>query len=169
MRLPSAPRVSFTRRTLVPTRPCIRLYHPVRRAPEPVPPEIVDLLSSFASHQPLPISLTELLSFGHPLTPQSVLDSVRYALHEIPRRLATRVRHLEGLPFIVGMNPYVSSTLQAYRDSFIWLATYPEVKNLEENEAFTAKLENLVENHANDVATMAKGYVSTLVCTPLPR
>lgn len=165
MTLPSTLRVSLTQRTLGPTRLYSRLYHSVRRAPEPVPPEIVDLLSSFASHQPLPISLTELLSFGHPLTPQSILDSVRYALHEIPRRLATRVRHLEGLPFIVGMNPYVSSTLQAYRDSFLWLATYPEVKNLEENEAFTAELENLVGKHANDVATMAKGYISLLVWT----
>ena len=158
MRPPSTLRVSSTQTT--------RLYsynHPVRRAPEPVPPEISHILSNFASHQPLPISLTELLSFGHPLTPQSVLDSVRYALHEIPRRLATRVRHLEGLPFIVGTNPYVSNTLQAYRDSFMWLATYPKVKNLEENEAFTSKLENLVEKHANDVATMAKGYISLLV------
>ena len=45
----------------------------------------------------------------------------------------------------------------------MWFATYPKVKNLEENEAFTSKLENLVEKHTNDVATMAKGYISLLV------
>lgn len=132
-------------------------YHTARKAPEPVPPEIAVLLSNFASHQPLPISLTKLLSFGHPLTPESLLDSVRYALHEIPRRLATRIRHLEGLPFIVGMNPYVSTTLEAYRESFHWISTYPEVKNLEENKIFASKLEDLVASRANDIPTMAKG------------
>jgi 26S proteasome regulatory subunit T1 len=76
--------------------------------------------------------------------------------------LATRVRHLEALPFIVGTNPYVATTLNAYRESFQWLATYPRVTNLEQNEAFTAELEHLVESHANDIPTMAKGYTHLL-------
>jgi hypothetical protein len=83
-------------------------------------------------------------------------------LHEIPRRLATRVRHLEALPFIVGTNPYVATTLNAYRESFKLLATYHPVTNLEQNETFVAELEALVQGHANDIPTMAKGYVSTL-------
>src|ERR1700691_5391882 len=91
-----------------------------------------------------------------------------YALHEIPRRVATRVRHLEALPFIVGTNPYVATTLNAYRESFQWLATYPPVTNLEQNEAFAAELEDLVESHANDVPTMAKGYVFTLDSSSSP-
>lgn len=57
------------------------------------------------------------------VTPISVLSSVTYALAEIPRRLAMRVRSLEALPFIVGTNPYVANTLNAYRDSFQLLAT----------------------------------------------
>lgn len=140
---------------------CSRQYQ-IRRAPEPVSPEIRQLLANFAAHAPLPISLATLLSFGRPLTSESLLNSVSYALHEIPRRLATRVRHLEALPFIVGTNPYVANTLNGYRESFKWLATYPTVKNLEENEVFATKLENLVASHANDIPTMAKGYADSI-------
>ncbi|KAH7927711.1 26S proteasome subunit P45 [Leucogyrophana mollusca] len=134
-----------------------RRFH-VRKAPEPLSGEVAQLLASFASHPPLPLTLSTLVSFGKPLTPDSILRSVSYVLSEIPRRLATRVRTLEALPFIVGTNPYVAKTLSAYRDSFQFIATYPPVRNLEENAQFTAQLDHLVESHRNDIPTMAKGF-----------
>ena len=132
-----------------------RTFH--RRAPEPTSPEVAQLLAKYAAHPAHPLALSSLLSFGRPLTAGSVLSSVSYVLSELPVRLATRVRSLEALPFIVGINPYVAKTLNAYRESFRWLANYPAVKNLEENEAFTTHLEGLVQSHANDIPTMAKG------------
>lgn len=131
----------------------------LRRAPEPSA-EITELLTHYKSTPPRPINLTQLLSFGHPVTEESVLSSVSYALSELPRRIATRVRSLEGLPFIVGTNPYVTKTLHAYRESFKWLATHPAVTNLEENKLFVEQLAGLVQRHANDIPTMAKGCVS---------
>ncbi|KAM6500734.1 P-loop containing nucleoside triphosphate hydrolase protein [Amanita muscaria] len=126
----------------------------------PLPPsaEIAQLLSKYAASPPRPINLSKLLSFGRPLTDDSVLDSVSYTLAEIPRRLATRLRSLEALPFIVGTNPYIAKTLNAFRDSFQTLATYPLVTNAQENAQFTEVLANLVRTHANDIPTMAKGF-----------
>jgi 26S proteasome regulatory subunit T1 len=132
-----------------------RLYY--QKAPEPTPPEVAKLLTKFASHPPRPINLSTLLSFGRLLSPNSVLRSASYALSVIPRRLATRVRSLESLPFIVGTNPYIASTLYAYRESFKCLATYPPVTSLEENAGFAAQLDVLVQDHANDIPVMAKG------------
>lgn len=132
-------------------------YH--RRAPKPSSSEITDLLARYDSSPPSPLNLAQLLSFGHPVSPDSLLSSVSYALSELPRRLATRVRSLEALPFIVGTNPYVTKTLEAYRESFQWLATHPPVTTLEENEQFVEHLADLVQRHANDVPTMAKGCV----------
>ena len=132
-------------------------YH--RRAPKPSSSEMIDLLARYDSTPRFPLNLAQLLSFGHPLTPDSLLSSVSYALSELPRRLATRVRSLEALPFIVGTNPYVRKTLDAYRESFQWLATHPPVTNLHENELFVEQLADLVQRHANDVPTMAKGCV----------
>jgi 26S proteasome regulatory subunit T1 len=128
-----------------------------RRPPQPTSHEVAQLLSKYATSPPRPINLSELLSFGRPLTDESALDSVSYALAEIPRRLATRVRSLEALPFIVGTNPYIAKTLNAFRDSFQTLATYPPVTTAQENVKFTELLANLVQSHANDIPTMAKG------------
>jgi 26S proteasome regulatory subunit T1 len=127
-------------------------------AAEATSPEITGLLTYYAAHPPRPLNLSTLLSFGRPLTPDSLLQSASYALAEIPRRLATRVRSLEALPFIVGTNPYVARTLHAYRESFRCIATYPPVRSLDENADFAAQLEVLVQNHANDIPTMARGY-----------
>ncbi|KIJ69622.1 hypothetical protein HYDPIDRAFT_106261 [Hydnomerulius pinastri MD-312] len=134
-----------------------RSYH-VRRAPEPPSAEISQLLASYAAHPPHPLTLSSLVAFGQPLTPESVLRSVSFVLSEIPRRLARRARALETLPFIVGTNPYVARTLSAYRESFQFLSSYPAVKTLEENASFTAELSHLVESHRNDIPTMAKGF-----------
>lgn len=131
-------------------------YH-VRRAPSPPSAEVAQLLDSFAAHPPLPLTLSTLMSFGHPLTPASLLRSVSYLLSEIPRRMAQRVRAFEALPFIVGTNPYVARALQGHRDSFNLLATYPEVSTLEDNKIFVDELDMLVDGHRNDIPTMAKG------------
>lgn len=143
---------------MIPSKAPSRLFH--RRAPQPTSPEVAELLSKYVSTTPArQLNLSALLSFGYPLTPESILASVSYVLSEIPRRLATRVRSLEALPFIVGTNPYVANTLNAYRESFRWLATYPAVTDLVENAKFVEQLEELVQSHANDIPTMAKGYV----------
>jgi hypothetical protein len=142
--------------------PCRRSYH-VRRAPEPPSAEISQLLASYAAHPPHPLTLSSLVAFGQPLVPESVLRSVSFVLSEIPRRLARRAHALETLPFIVGTNPYVSRTLNAYRESFQFLANYPPVTTLEENASFTAELSHLVESHRNDIPTMAKGFVFRLL------
>lgn len=148
------------RRTLRSWR-CYSQLLDTRRAPEPSSAEVAQLLTKYAAHAPLSINLATLLSFGRPLTPESILSSVQYALSEIPRRLATRVRSLESLPFIVGTNPYVAKTLNAYRESFQLLATYPHVGSLDENAKFVSMLAELVRRHANDIPTMAKGCVAS--------
>jgi len=104
------------------------------------------------------MNLSQLLSFGRPVTPDSVLASVSYTLTELPRRLASRVRSLEALPFIVGTNSYISKSLNAYRDSLTCLATHPPVTSLSQNARFVETLSSLVHKHSNDIPTMAKGY-----------
>lgn len=139
-----------------------RLYStsPLRR---PSPTQLLELLSKYESTTPRPLNLSQLLSFGRPVTPDSVLASVSYVLYELPRRLATRVRYLETLPFIVGTNPYVSKTTQSFQESFHLLATHPPVRNLQENEEFARMLSGIVERHRDDIPTMAKGYALSLI------
>lgn len=109
------------------------------------------------------LKLSSLVSLGRPLTSESLLSSVDYAFEEIPRRLATRVRSLENLPFIVGMNPFISRVLETHGSSFHRLATHPPVTNLQENIQFTAELEKMIAAHSNDIPQMAKGYFILLL------
>ncbi|KAI0085401.1 branched-chain alpha-ketoacid dehydrogenase [Irpex rosettiformis] len=124
----------------------------------PTPAEIAPLLDKFATYPARPVTLSTLLSLGQPLTPQSVLNSVKHVLSEVPRLFGQRVRALEGLPFIVGMNPFIAKTLVAHRKAFQLLATYPPVKSLGDNANFTEQLEILVQTHVNDIPIMAKGF-----------
>lgn len=150
------PRLHLTQHLHV-IRPGSRHASRYSRTPEPAPPEIAHLIATYAQHPPRPLTLGTLLATGRPLTAESVQTSVSYAQAEIPRRLATRIRSLEDLPFIVGTNPYIARILNGFRESFLWSATYPHVKNLEENAAFAMQLEKLVRDHANDIPTVAKG------------
>ncbi|KZT11456.1 26S proteasome subunit P45 [Laetiporus sulphureus 93-53] len=120
--------------------------------------ELSKLIEEHAKQPPQPLTLSTLLSFASPVTPESVLASVGYVFTEIPRRLAMRAHSLEALPFIVGMNPFIARTLQSYRKSFRFLTSHPPVKTLEENKLFTAQLEAFVRSHANDIPTMARGF-----------
>ncbi|KAI0332082.1 26S proteasome subunit P45 [Cubamyces sp. BRFM 1775] len=122
------------------------------------PTELSRLIEEHAKHPPRPLTLSTLLSFARPLTPESVLKSVGYVFTEIPRRLAMRARSLESLPFIVGMNPFIARTLQAHRRAFQFLIMHPPVKTLEENARFIEQLSELVQSHANDIPAMAKGF-----------
>lgn len=122
-------------------------------------PELALLLSKYSQQPPRPLTLNKLLSFGSPLTRDSLLESASYLLSELPRRLVGRVLALEALPFIVTTNPFLSRTLRTYRSSFQAIAMHPRVMNLQENWEFTQRLEGLVADHANDIPTMAKGCV----------
>ncbi|KAF8610685.1 alpha-ketoacid dehydrogenase kinase [Ceratobasidium sp. AG-I] len=142
--------------------PFPRLYRhfslPHGRTPEPNSERMSALLSKYEMLPPRPVPLRTLRDFANPPTPESVLESASYVLGELPRRLVQRVRALDGLPFIVGMNPFIMRTHKLYHSSFERIATYPEVKTLEDNERFAEELESLVEKHANDIPTIAKGF-----------
>ncbi|CAK5264058.1 unnamed protein product [Mycena citricolor] len=137
------------------------MLHSLRAQASHMGPGTLRLLEEFALSPPRALDLTSLLSFGRPVSPTSVIASVQFALAELPRRLARRVRALESLPFIVGTNPYIANTLEAYRDSFELLANHSPVITLEDNKRFTEQLANLVERHANDIPTMAKGFLES--------
>lgn len=120
-------------------------------------PSLATLLTEYLTKPSQPLTLSKLLSYGKPLTAKSTLQSAAYVLAEIPRLLSRRSRALENLPFIVGTNPYITRTLDAHRRSFEWLATYPAPTSLDENSDFVDRLEHLVQSHANDIPTIARG------------
>ena len=147
------------------TKAAHRGYSQFSRTPAPAPPELRRLLNEYADRSPRPVPLSTLFAFGSPLSDRSLLASAEYTLSELPRRLYHRVRAFESLPYIVGTNPFISKILHGYRTSFQALAAYPSVKTLEDNRLFIDELALIVQSHANDIATMAKGYAFS--CIPV--
>jgi hypothetical protein len=127
------------------------------RTPSPPSAEFTQLLSSFASLPPRPTPLSSLLAFGEPLTPKSLLLSASYTREELPRRIVRRVKALDALPFIVGMNPFIARNHELYCHTFETLATAAPIMDLQSNWEFVQRLEKLVRAHANDVPTLARG------------
>ena len=121
--------------------------------------EFTRLLSSFASLPPRHTPLSSLLAFGEPLTPESLLLSASYTWEELPRRIVRRVKALDALPYIVGMNPFIARNHELYRHTFETLATIPPIVDLQSNWEFVQRLEKLVRAHADDVPTLARGWV----------
>jgi 26S proteasome regulatory subunit T1 len=127
------------------------------RTPSPPSAEFTRLLGSFASLPPRPTPLSSLLASREPLTPRSLLLSASYVWEELPRRTSRRVKALDALPFIVGMNPFIARHHELYRNTFESLATAPPITDLDSNWEFVKRLETLVRAHANDVPTLARG------------
>ena len=136
-----------------------RLFHPAGHAfPDtPSAAEIAPLLAEHSQHSSQTLTLSSFLSFGRPLTPESVLDSAQYVLSEAPRLFGWRVRNFEDLPFIVGMNPFIARIMAGYRKSFKALVMHPPVRTLEDNVNFAIQLQALIEANDNDITTMEKG------------
>lgn len=129
-----------------------------RRTPLPPSAETLSLLQTYENLAPQPVPLQTVLSFGEQLSPESVVASAHFTLSEIPKRLAQRVRSLDCLPFIVGTNPFIARLHELYQRSFSALAKYPAPRTIEENRAFTHRLESLVDAHSDDIPVLAKGF-----------
>lgn len=121
------------------------------------------LLSTYLATPPTSLTLSSLLHLGGspgipPSEPQ-LLHSARFTARELPIRLARRVDQYRSLPFIVGSNPYIAKIAKLYASSFDSLASLGAIKTLEDNERFVARLEQMVQSHAENVPTLARGFL----------
>jgi len=64
---------------------------------------------------------------------------------------------LQGLPFIVGVNPWIESVYALYKSAFETLLQFPEIHDDAEEEKFTKVLDDLVENFQDVIPRLAKG------------
>ncbi|KDN53105.1 alpha-ketoacid dehydrogenase kinase [Tilletiaria anomala UBC 951] len=121
------------------------------------------LLAEFLSIQPTPLTLNSLLSHapapGQVPTTSQLIESAEFTRRELPIRLARRVGGFRSLPFIVGSNPYIQQIARLYSQSFETLARFPEIVDLNDHDNFVSMLESLVEDHAQNVPILARGFL----------
>ncbi|SNX87790.1 related to branched-chain alpha-ketoacid dehydrogenase kinase, mitochondrial precursor [Melanopsichium pennsylvanicum] len=121
-----------------------------------------DLLTHYLSLQPAPLTLRQLMAQGgrpgQALDPHQLLLSAQHTHRELPIRLARRVGGFRALPFIVGSNPFISRIARLYASSFETLVNFGHIKTQEDNQRFTAVIEDLVSAHAQNIPTLARGF-----------
>lgn len=111
-------------------------------------------IQSYAMKPTTPVSLEYLLELGM----QNHLGVAQYVHHELPIRLARRIKAIQLLPFIVGINPHIRSIYDLYHTSFMSILSLPEPVDQASQELLAAKLDELTESHVNVIPILAKGF-----------
>ncbi|KAI7868163.1 mitochondrial branched-chain alpha-ketoacid dehydrogenase kinase-domain-containing protein, partial [Spinellus fusiger] len=107
-----------------------------------------------------PVTLKQLVRFGQPpISHQGLRECAHYARAELPVRLARRVRAFQGLPFIVGTNPYIQEIYKLYYESFESTEKYASGQDGTDDNEFGEILKYLVDRHTDTIPTLAKGFL----------
>lgn len=112
------------------------------------------LIQEYANKPTNPVTLDYLLKLE-----QDVTVCALYAHHELPIRLARRVRAIEKLPFIVGVNPFITKVYDLYKDSFHRLIETPVPNTKINQDYFTQVLSELTESHQSVIPNLAQGFM----------
>jgi pyruvate dehydrogenase kinase 2/3/4 len=105
------------------------------------------------------ITLQQLLAVGQQPNSSSVIDSARFLHHELPIRLAKKVRELESLPYGLSQTRPVQRVRDWYVESFRDCLKFDEIRHSQDSERFTSQLQTIYQRHANVVPLMAQGVL----------
>ena len=93
----------------------------------------------------------------HAATEKILIQVAGFLRHELPIRLAHRIVDLNRVPLMRDM-PSVKTVRDLYLTSFLELISVDkEIKNEEQEEAFSQLLEGIYERHAGVLVQMARG------------
>ncbi|KAF9207331.1 hypothetical protein BGZ49_000683 [Haplosporangium sp. Z 27] len=117
------------------------------------------ILDPYVNQAVSPITLRQLVFFGRNMQEDKLLKSANYVRSELPVRLAHRIRDFQNLPFIVGTNPHIELVYDLYWQAFEKLSKVPEIKTLEENDAFCELIKGLLNDHLVVIPQLALGIM----------
>ncbi|KAG0006599.1 hypothetical protein BGZ65_006179 [Modicella reniformis] len=117
------------------------------------------ILDPFVNQPVSPITLRQLVFFGRNMQEDKLIKSANYVRTELPIRLAHRIRDFQNLPFIVGTNPHIELVYDLYWQAFEKLSKVPEIKTLEDNDAFCELVKGLLNDHLVVIPQLALGIM----------
>lgn len=103
------------------------------------------------------VSLKYMMDFGSKPTDKYLLISAQFLHKELPIRIARRAIELESLPYGLSDKPAVLKVRDWYLDSFRDLRSYPDIKDMNDEQAFTQMIKMIKVRHNNVVPMMALG------------
>ncbi|ORX46339.1 alpha-ketoacid dehydrogenase kinase [Hesseltinella vesiculosa] len=114
-------------------------------------------VQEYAQFKPTPITLRQLLFYERHRTNERLLKSANYVRQELPIRIAHRLRDMQQLPFIVGMNSHILTVYQLYLDAFERLRCCKPIETLGDNARFCQTLQHSLQDHLVVIPHLALG------------
>lgn len=128
------------------------------------------VLQTWSQKTPHPVTLMHLAQYGRSLTKQKIIMSANFVRLELPIRIARKLIELQELPFEVVNNFHLAKVYESYYDIFETFRKFPEVKSIEDNDAFCAMLENvLTDVNLLNLPNLMMGALECSILSSLPR
>ena len=87
------------------------------------------------------------------------MSSANYVRTELPTRIAQRLRDMQTLPYVVVTNPHLSHVYELYYKAFETFRRVPEVKSLDDNDAYCAIIAERLKEHLTVIPRLAMGVL----------
>ncbi|CAM0906962.1 unnamed protein product [Alopecurus aequalis] len=126
-------------------------------ASEPVARAVAEEVGRWGSMKQTGVSLRYMMEFGSVPTERNLLLSAQFLHKELPIRIARRAVELDSLPFGLSAKPAILKVRDWYLDSFRDIRYFPDVRNRDDEVAFTQMIKMIKVRHNNVVPTMALG------------
>lgn len=83
-------------------------------------------------------------------------------------RIAHRLRDMQTLPYCVVANPHFKEVYELYYEAFDLLRRVPEIRNLQDNDAFCQVLDRMLQAHLSVTPELAMGILEVSADGLLP-
>lgn len=103
------------------------------------------------------VSLRYMMEFGSKFSERNLLLGAQFLHKELPIRIARRAIELESLPYGLSEKPAILKVRDWYLDSFRDLRSFPDIKDMNDEQDFTKMINLIKVRHNNVVPTMALG------------
>ncbi|KAI0638198.1 alpha-ketoacid dehydrogenase kinase N-terminal domain-containing protein [Trametes polyzona] len=114
-------------------------------------------LEAYASRPATRLTLRQLVYFGKHMNEERLIKSANYVRTELPVRIAHRLRDMQALPYVVVTQEGVAKVYELYWNAFDKLRRFPEITNLNENDAFCKFLRGLLDEHKWVIPNLSLG------------
>eukprot|EP01064_Diplonema_japonicum_P016349 TRINITY_DN24360_c0_g1_i1.p1 TRINITY_DN24360_c0_g1~~TRINITY_DN24360_c0_g1_i1.p1 ORF type:complete len:415 (+),score=44.89 TRINITY_DN24360_c0_g1_i1:81-1247(+) len=110
-----------------------------------------------ASKKPLHVTTEYIVDFSKKVDQRKLITLSRYLYRELPIRLARTIRDMQGLPYIVGVNPHIENIYEEYYQSFEILRQQQEPIDFEKHLKYCEVVTKRLNVHANVISNLSKG------------
>jgi len=128
------------------------------------------VLMDWSKRTPHPVTLRQLAAFGKALNEDKIISSANFVRHELPVRIALKLRELQDLPFNVVNNFHLAKVYESYYDIFDRFRKIPQIKTIKDNEEFCHTLEDvLTDINLLNLPNLMMGALECCILDAMPQ